>query len=481
MSDSINNLHNSQGKKNPSKEINNYLSSIVSTSDLLEKASEMKILEFIKIIGVHKNSAENIIELKNGFFSSYGTDNRLFIYDKYFNKRIEGEDLGDWIYHILEITSQEKIEKDIQIIICTNSFIYLNQINVEKNTSRTQRYDYGGMLCLELKKNNYVICGDDGSYHFSDLFSKIIQSKKNKLFDENNRGGLVLNQNLVAFSSNVILPNGEDKLKFYNPNSKKIVKVYENCSFILSSNGLILMEHDNKEYNKIFLAACKKYYANQKNGILYITSLFGENDPFAHKFIDTGNFEVYCFCPISIIKNNLNPQIILKEEHKEKENIIRTRTDYFFVGGFDQDTRCGLIKLYRANFSKNLDEVYIEFIQNIEFEKISRPVNISQINEKVETEQKENTSSLEKNNDNNLNKDSKNNIDILKSQKLTEIISKKLKEMNSFDRLAGPVTSILQSSNTGNILATCNDGNVYLFTPPNLDYYLLNKDKNYVN
>jgi len=179
--------------------------------------------------------------------------------------------------------------------------------------------------------------------------------------------------------------------------------------------------------------------------------------------------------------NNLNPQIILKEEHKEKENIIRTRTDYFFVGGFDQDTRCGLIKLYRANFSKNLDEVYIEFIQNIEFEKISRPVNISQINEKVETEQKENTSSLEKNNDNNLNKDSKNNIDILKSQKLTEIISKKLKEMNSFDRLAGPVTSILQSSNTGNILATCNDGNVYLFTPPNLDYYLLNKDKNYVN
>lgn len=477
MSDYLSLLNSSQSKKNVSKEINNYLSSIVSPSDLLEKASEMKILEFVKIIGIHKNSAEDIKELKNGFFASYGTDNRLFIYDKYYNKRIEGEDLGDWIHHILEITSQEKIEKDIQIIICTNNYIYLNQINVEKNTSRTQRYDYGGMLCLELKKNNYVICGDDGSYHFSDLFSKIIQSKKNKLFDENNRGGLVLNQNLVVFSSNVILPDGEDKLKFYNPNSKKIVKVYENYSFVLSSNGLTLMEHDNKEYNKIFLAACKKYYANQKNGILFIMSLFGENDPFAHKFENTGNFEVYCFCPISIIKNNR--QFILKEEHKENEKIERTKTDYFFVGGFDQDTRRGLIKLYKANFSKNVDEIYIEFIQNIEFEKNSRPVDISQINEKVETEKKENTSNLEKNNDNNINKE--NSIDILKSQKLTELKSKILKERNNFNGFAGPVTSIIQSSNTGNILATCNDGNVYLFTPPNLDYYLLNKDKNYVN
>ena len=46
--------------------------------------------------------------------------------------------------------------------------------------------------------------------------------------------------------------------------------------------------------------------------------------------------------------------------------------------------------------------------------------------------------------------------------------------MNSFKGFNGPVTSIIQSNTTGNILVTCNDGKVYLLTPPNLDYYLSN-------
>ena len=96
------------------------------------------------------------------------------IYDKDFNLKIKGEDLGDWIYHILEITSQEKIEKDIQIIACTNKCLCLNQINIVKNTLRVQRYECGGVICLELKKNNYIICSEEGVDHFSDLFSKII-------------------------------------------------------------------------------------------------------------------------------------------------------------------------------------------------------------------------------------------------------------------------------------------------------------------
>ena len=56
-------------------------------------------------------------------------------------------------------------------------------------------------------------------------------------------------------------------------------------------------------------------------------------------------------------------------------------------------------------------------------------------------------------------------------------------EGNSFDGFHGPITSIIQSSRTGNILATCYDGKVYLLTPPNIEYYLLNenKDKEYLN
>ena len=49
-----------------------------------------------------------------------------------------------------------------------------------------------------------------------------------------------------------------------------------------------------------------------------------------------------------------------------------------------------------------------------------------------------------------------------------------MKKNNYFISFDGPVTSILQSSTTGNILATCLDGKIYLLTPPNIDYYLNN-------
>ena len=45
----------------------------------------------------------------------------------------------------------------------------------------------------------------------------------------------------------------------------------------------------------------------------------------------------------------------------------------------------------------------------------------------------------------------------------------------NFNGFKGPVTSIIQSNITGNILVSCFDGNIYLFTPPNLDYYICNE------
>ena len=150
MSDSfqkVNSSSLSQNSKNP-KDMISILSSLVTNDDLLKEATKFKILEFVKIIGKHKSTAEEIKELKNGYFASFGTDNKLMVYDKDFNLKIKGEDLGEWIYHILEITSQEKIEKDIQIIACTNKCLCLNQINKVKNTLRVQRYECGGVICF---------------------------------------------------------------------------------------------------------------------------------------------------------------------------------------------------------------------------------------------------------------------------------------------------------------------------------------------
>ena len=369
MSEYIQNPNNSQNSKNPKDKIS-LLSSLVTENDLLQQSSKFKILDFVKIIGRHKGPAEEIKELKNGYFASFGGDNRLMIYDKDFNLKIKGEDLKDWIYHILEITSQEKIEKDIQIIACTNKCLCLNQINIVKNTLRVQRYECGGVICLELKKNNYIICSEEGVDHFSDLFSKIIESKKNRLFEKSYRDGLVVNQNLVAFSSNKVLPRGEDSLKFYNPNSKKVTKeIVDKYSFIVSSNGLYLLESENKNFNKIFLGACKKYYDNQSNGILIVVSLFDERDAMNETFYPTDNFEAFCFCHLSIVKNDNNKERKILEDKEKVESI---KTDYFLVGGFDDDSRCGKIKLYKAYFGQGQEDTYIEFIQDIEIEKICK-------------------------------------------------------------------------------------------------------------
>lgn len=456
----LSSLAGQQKINNNSKEITRFLSSIVEKQDLLKKATKYQILDFVKIIWKHKGgTADEIKELKNGYFASFGTDNKLVLYDSHFNFKILGEDLGDWIHHILEITSLEKIEKDIQIIICTDKSLFLNQINIEKNTSRIQRYEYGGVVCLELKKNNYVICGDDGADHFSDLFSKIIQSKKNKLFNEFYRGGMVLNQNLVVFSSNKALLGGEDHLKFYNPNSKKIAKEIINYSFILSSNGLALLESDNKYQYKIFIAACKQYLEGQKNGILSVISLFGENDSLIEKFYPTENFEVYCFCPISIIQKDINEKRILENEKNKK-----IKTNYFLVGGFDQNIRRGIIKLYKANFDENPENTYITYIQDIEIDNVYKDnTYISEIINKKE--------------DLALNNEEKNQGDLQKQKMLFDYKVKTLKERINFNGFGGPITSLIQSSLYGNILATCYDGNVYLLTPPNLEYYeIINKN-----
>ena len=45
-----------------------------------------------------------------------------------------------------------------------------------------------------------------------------------------------------------------------------------------------------------------------------------------------------------------------------------------------------------------------------------------------------------------------------------------------YEYFDGPISCIYQSKITGNILVCCYNGTVYLFTPPNIDYYINNDD-----
>jgi hypothetical protein len=84
------------------------------------------------------------------------------------------------------------------------------------------------------------------------------------------------------------------------------------------------MKIPNYENKKLLLVACKKYFKDDKNGILLINLQFNNDDieKKCQKFYDTKNFEVYCFCPLFEIKNMFG-------------NTQKIETEYFLVGGFD--------------------------------------------------------------------------------------------------------------------------------------------------
>ena len=44
----------------------------------------------------------------------------------------------------------------------------------------------------------------------------------------------------------------------------------------------------------------------------------------------------------------------------------------------------------------------------------------------------------------------------------------------NFEYFDGPISCINQSKITGHIIVTCYNGKTYLFTPPNITYYLRN-------
>ena len=225
-------------------------------------------------------------------------------------------------------------------------------------------------------------------------------------------GSIKINESFIAITSNKVQYNGEDKLIFYNTDKNKISKEIEGYSFTSGIYGLALMPRKEVNCkNRLLLCACKKYIDNQKNGIYLANPQLEDKQGINNPFYDTGNFEVFCFCPILIV----NPDNSLLEKRKEKEIID---TDYFFVGGFNLDKREGEIKLFKVIYSEKASDNKIEFVKDIEFERN--------------------------------------------------------KEFTGFEGAISYIMQTKIESN-GYILISCYNGKVYLLTMPNLDYYLNTK------
>ena len=156
-------------------------------------------------------------------------------------------------------------------------------------------------------------------------------------------------------------------------------------------------------------------------------------------------------------KENNEEQIIkeeekIKDETKNKEEIIKGEgTEFFLVGGFDKINRKGAIKLFKIKG----DEVF--FLQDIINKIYVAPLNIyKKIGDQSISLSSQSTKSSSQNQFKNDNQ-SIDNINI--------------EEDTKFKGFEGAVTSIMQSMSSYEIVATCSDGKVSLFSCPNLEIY----------
>ena len=364
--------------------------------------SENKIMGYIRIIGIHKQTAENIVELSNNYFISAGSEDGIKIYDEKFEFIEELSEkvikINDRIYALVEIKiNDNKSNNELCVIGCGNKDLYLFRFDFVKKACTKENYELPNMTCVscvQMKDSNYVITGHNKTTYLRNLLFKPQKDVFNYEIIKNKtyRDAIKVSDNIIALTSNSVIVDGEDILIFYNITKNKKCSQIKGYSFIASTNGLFLLSREiNKQSNKILFCACKKYFPHQKNGILLV-NVQKENKQKIELFYDIEKFEVYCFCPIYL--------------HDDKKNKIET--DFLLVGGFDIERREGRIKLFKILYNEMGNINNIEYLQDIEF---------------------------------------------------------------GFE---GAVSSIIQSEKYGNVLASCYDGNIYLFTKINLDFYLNN-------
>jgi hypothetical protein len=377
------------------------------------KNFNFNIINFKEEIAHHENSVQMIRELPCGKFVSCGLDGKIILIDENQEKKIidSNKIIDDWIYSIAEVP-----DTDNEFIACCPEKIYIIFIINNKFEVEEKRLNFSDSLNLYAfypHKEELILCGNDSLSKYNGIIKEIKEDNQ-KSFEVLNkiqtRCGINISGNIIAVVSNKVLKTkGQDILKCINKN--KLNETYsEEYSFNIGQNSLLIIDTNidiknnnnsnsgnnkrkrkqknystpgNNEKAKLLLCACTKYLNDQKNGILIICP---NSKKIKNNFYDTGEFEVFCFCNLKTNKTDKN---------------------YILVGGYDNQSSRGLIKLYEIIYDTDnkIENTRINFIKNIH--------NLSKFKE--------------------------------------------------------PFNCIIQSSKTGNIIATNFDGSVNLFSEPNLD------------
>ena len=453
------------------------------------KYHKYKILFFKKVIGNHykigeNNSAQFIKELNHRDlkYISGGTDKVLKIYKSNFYEfqdKIElSSEISDNVCQIINAKNQNESNEDLSFLVCTKKDLILYDLDNDKRKFKSKFIlpKIDDITCnsfLKIESENdesLIIAGKGGALRINNINKIILNNSgsfdKYKILKDIEYMGLIqINKKLIALTSNSNLPRGEDKLVIYNieTSKEKIFKysfdqdgdgqntgqLFTHCSFIISSNGLAVLIPESKknENERYLICASKKYIEDQKNGILFINA---SDDKFNNKFYNTEDFEVYCFCQIME-----RPQ---KADQSKINGIEPTiPTDFFLVGGFDQTRGEGLIKLYKLFDNEDTKQKDIKFLQDIEFKKYAKPEKEEAYKENDETKNMDDTMLIN-----------------TQSQSVTNI----LVDNEMFEGFNGAISSIIQSTSTGNILVSCYDGKISLLSKINLELY--GKELNFI-
>lgn len=411
LDESINDCNNNNEQENEEK--SQEYNTEKQKDDEYKYYDNSELIENCEKIGKHANMAESIQEVGQGYFVSKGLDN-LLLYNQDYEKilSLDNKDI------ISGITESKTVKKNnIKLLASNHKELLYIDIDLERNEykRRSSGISIPSSFCLEINKKGHYVCGPNGAYCVSDLFSKIITPYCNIISNGLYVNGICIDKNIIAFTSNEIIKNGKNKIDFYNISSKRLFKEFNGYSFIKSKTGLTLIPSNKESSNdKILLCACKKYKRNQKNGILLLNIKMNKDNMITDIndiFYDTKNFEVFCFCQLGF-KSKQNIERILDIEYEDNLSY----TDYVLVGGYDQNKGKGIIKLYKL--VRRRKKTTLNYIKDI-------------------------------------------NI-------------KKNKNFNGFKE---PISCIIQSKQKGNILITTWNGNVYLFTPPKDDFILKEKER----
>ena len=399
-------------------------SSRPSVNDKKDNKNPYELIKFIKILKIHEKSADNIVEINNSNnFISFGAGEKITLYDNSFNI-IRELDYKIGINNIIYYEDNNLEKKEINVGVCTIE-------NIALLTFKGIFYIYSPCLLplnkikfyLKLSQKKYLVIGEKHIQFFENIFDKVLDINDRKIL-KNIVGAYIeaikINNNICVITSNHIEEGGEDKLDFINIKNNTLMGIeIKGYSFIISKNGLTVMHNENNNNKRIILlCACKKYCRGQKNGILliiinneFLNNEYINNNNIAKKFYHTKNFEVYCFCPIMNIKNE-------DKIMKDRKIYMKYYTEYFLVGGFCKNKQKGIIKLYKIIYSDNINNIEIEYIQDI--------------------------------------------------------------SINNFKGFNQPISSIIQTTKTGNIIVTCWNGEIYLFSQININYFIF-YDKQFEN